>query len=89
MSITQNEKQEVIAKYQRAEGDTGSPEVQCAILTTRVQNLTMHLKSSKKDFSARRSLLRMVRDRKRLLSYLKGVDESRYLNLIQSLGIRK
>lgn len=89
MSITQERKTALIAEYATATGDTGSPEVQVAILTERIRNLTDHLKDHKKDFHSRRGLLIMVGQRRRLLDYLKGKNAARYDALIQRLGIRK
>lgn len=89
MSITAEQKQEVIKKFETTKGDTGSPEVQVAILTTRITNLTDHFKSHKKDNHSRRGLLVMVNKRRSLLDYLKKTDEQRYLKLIQALGLRK
>ncbi len=82
-------KQEVILKHQRHEGDTGSPEVQVAILTKRINDLTGHLKMHKKDHHSRRGLLKMVGARRGLLNYLKKMDIERYRALIAELGIRK
>ncbi|AXU17845.1 30S ribosomal protein S15 [Novosphingobium sp. THN1] len=89
MSITAEKKQEVIAAHARAEGDTGSPEVQVAILTSRIQTLTEHFKSNHKDNHSRRGLLMMVNKRRSLLDYLKKKDVGRYNDLIQKLGLRK
>ncbi len=89
MSITAEKKQEVIATHARAEGDTGSPEVQVAILTSRIQTLTEHFKSNHKDNHSRRGLLMMVNKRRSLLDYLKKKDVGRYNDLIQKLGLRK
>lgn len=89
MSITAERKTEVVSAYATHEGDTGSPEVQVAILTERVLNLTEHLKTHKKDFHSRRGLLIMVGQRRRLLDYLKRKDKSRYDTLIQRLGLRR
>jgi len=89
MSITQERKTEVIGEYQAKEGDTGSPEVQVAILTTRINNLTEHLKTHAKDFHSRRGLLSMVGKRRRLLDYVKSKNEERYKELIGRLGIRR
>lgn len=89
MSITNERKQELIKEYATEEGDTGSPEVQVAILTERVRNLTEHFQSHKKDFHSRRGLLLLVGRRRRLLDYLKSKDEGRYQTLIKKLGIRK
>ena len=82
-------KQEIIAKYAIHEGDTGSPEVQIAILTYRINNLTEHLKSNNKDHHSRRGLLKMVGHRRNLLAYLQKVDIERYRAIIARLGIRK
>lgn len=89
MSITAERKEEVIKEYATHTGDTGSPEVQVAILTERIVNLTEHLKSHKKDFHSRRGLLIMVGQRRRLLDYLKRKEQSRYDTLIQRLGLRR
>lgn len=89
MSITAERKQALIEEYGRQNGDTGSPEVQVAILTERIRNLTDHLGDHRKDHHSRRGLLIMVGQRRRLLDYLKGKDESRYASLIGSLGIRR
>ena len=89
MSITPERKQELITKFATKEGDTGSPEVQVSILTERILNLTEHLKTHKKDFHSRRGLLIMVGQRRRMLDYLKGKEESRYQTLIQRLGLRR
>jgi small subunit ribosomal protein S15 len=89
MSITQERKQEVISQYATQAGDTGSPEVQVAILTERIGNLTEHLKAHKKDFASRRGLLMLVGQRRRLLDYLRRKEESRYQSLIERLGLRK
>ena len=86
MSITQQEKAELIKKYGRGKNDTGSTEVQVAILTTRINNLTEHLKTHKKDFHSRRGLLVMVGQRRRLLDYLNSNSNERYAELIKSLG---
>jgi small subunit ribosomal protein S15 len=88
-SITKERKQGLIADYKRGEGDTGSPEVQIAILTTRVADLTEHLRTHKKDYASRRGLLMMVSRRRGLLDYLKQVDPERYLEIIRRLDIRK
>ncbi len=87
--ITTEKKQEIIAKYARTEGDTGSPEVQVALLTARIQELTEHLKNNHKDHHSRRGLLKMVGQRRGLLAYLKKTDIERYRALIARLGIRK
>tara|TARA_B100000700_G_scaffold54043_1_gene57737 strand:- start:1363 stop:1635 length:273 start_codon:yes stop_codon:yes gene_type:complete len=89
MSITQQEKAKLVKKYGRGENDTGSTEVQVAILTTRINNLTEHLKTHKKDFHSRRGLLVMVGQRRRLLDYLNSNSNERYIGLIKSLGLRR
>ncbi len=89
MSITAERKAQLIKEYATKEGDTGSPEVQVAILTVRINNLTEHFKDHKKDNHSRRGLLKLVSSRRSLLDYLKKVDESRYAKLIASLGIRR
>ena len=89
MSITVERKQELVTQFAQKEGDTGSPEVQVAILSERIKNLTEHLQTHKKDFHSRRGLLIMVGQRRRLLDYLKGKDKGRYEGLIQSLGLRR
>jgi small subunit ribosomal protein S15 len=89
MSITKERRQALIGDYRRAEHDTGSPEVQIAILTSRVGDLTEHLRTHKKDYASRRGLLMMVSRRRRLLDYLKTVDPQRYLDVIRRLDIRK
>jgi len=89
MSITQERKQDVITEYATATGDTGSPEVQVAILTERITSLTEHLKIHKKDFASRRGLLMMVGQRRRLLDYVRRKDQSRYQGLIERLGLRR
>jgi small subunit ribosomal protein S15 len=89
MSITVEEKARVIAEFATKEGDTGSPEVQVAILTSRITTLTEHFKTHKKDNHGRRGLLMMVAQRRKLLDYLKAKDEARYQSLIQRLGIRR
>lgn len=89
MTITRERKTEVIGEFKLGENDTGSPEVQIAILTTRINGLTEHLQSHKKDFAGRRGLLMMVSRRRRLLDYLKKVNPQRYLDAIRRLSIRK
>jgi small subunit ribosomal protein S15 len=89
MSITAERKQEVIRDFAMGDSDTGSPEVQVAILSERIRNLTEHLKVHKKDFHSRRGLLMMVGQRRRLLDYLKGKEESRYTALLERLGLRR
>ena len=87
--LYQDEKQEIIQKFARVNGDTGSPEVQVAIWTTRIKQLTEHFKVHKHDHHSRRGLLKMVSRRRRLLTYLKSKDHDRYKALIGSLGLRK
>lgn len=89
MSITAERKQELIKQYAVKDGDTGSPEVQVAVLSERITNLTDHLKTHAKDFHSRRGLLMMVGQRRRLLDYLKNKDQSRYQGLVKSLGLRR
>lgn len=89
MSITAERKQDVIKEYATGEADTGSPEVQVAILSERIRNLTEHLKAHKKDFHSRRGLLMMVGQRRRLLDYLKRKETSRYERLVERLGLRR
>jgi small subunit ribosomal protein S15 len=89
MSITAERKQAIIADYATHEGDTGSPEVQVAILTDRIVSLTEHLKAHQKDFASRRGLLMMVGQRRRLLDYLRRTHEPRYQKLIERLGLRR
>ncbi|MDY0240667.1 MAG: 30S ribosomal protein S15 [Rhodospirillaceae bacterium] len=89
MSVTAERKQEIIKEFATAESDTGSPEVQVAILSERIRNLTEHFKGHKKDFHSRRGLLVMVGQRRRLLDYLKAKDQARYEALIGRLGLRK
>lgn len=89
MSITAERKQELIKEYATKAGDTGSPEVQVAILSERIRNLTGHLGSHKKDFHSRRGLLMLVGQRRRLLDYVKRNDQARYEGLIQRLGLRR
>ncbi|TIX51463.1 30S ribosomal protein S15 [Alteraurantiacibacter aquimixticola] len=89
MSVTAEKKAEVIKDNAQAKGDTGSPEVQVAILTERIRNLTDHFKDHHKDNHSRRGLLKMVNKRRSLLAYLKKKDLQRYNNLIQKLGLRK
>lgn len=87
--ITKEKKQTIIDEFARAPGDTGSPEVQIAILTARIQELTEHLKEHQKDHHSRRGLFKMVGQRRGLLAYLKKTDIERYRSLIERLGIRK
>lgn len=89
MSITAERKRELIEEYAREPGDTGSPEVQIAVLTERINNLTEHFKTHKKDNHSRRGLLKMVSQRRRLLDYIKNKDAERYRALIKRLGIRR
>ena len=89
MSIAPERKQALITEYGAKEGDTGSPEVQVAILSERIRNLTGHLSTHKKDFHSRRGLLVMVGQRRRLLDYLKRKNEGRYKELIERLGLRR
>ncbi len=89
MSITAEKKKEVIESNATKKGDTGSPEVQVAILTERINNLSAHMQANKKDFSSRRGLLKLVANRRSLLDYLKKKDEKRYQSLIEKLGIRR
>ncbi len=89
MSMTKAQKQALITKYARKKGDTGSPEVQVAILTQRINDLTSHFDKNKKDHHSRRGLLMMVGNRRSLLSYLKKIDAGRYEKIIAELGLRK
>ena len=87
--ISKEKKQAIIAEYGRSEGDTGSPEIQVAILTARIKELTEHLKINQKDHHSRRGLLKMVGQRRNMLAYLKKADIERYRALIARLGLRK
>ena len=89
MSITQERKRDVMQDFATKSDDTGSPEVQVAVLTERIGNLTEHLKAHKKDFASRRGLLMMVGRRRRLLDYLRRKEQSRYQTLIERLGLRR
>lgn len=89
MSVADIKKSEVVAQFARAANDTGSPEVQVALLTARINELTGHFKIHAKDHHSRRGLLRMVSRRRKLLDYLKGKDADRYRALIEKLGLRK
>lgn len=89
MSITPERKDQLIKEFAASEGDTGSPEVQIAILSERIRNLTEHLKEHKKDFHSRRGLLVMVGQRRRMLDYVKRKNVARYESLISRLGLRK
>ena len=87
--ITKEKKQEIMREYARTEGDTGSPEVQVAVLTARIRELTDHMKKNPNDFHSNRGLLKMVGARRRLLAYLRKKDIERYRALIEKLGLRK
>ncbi len=89
MAVTTDQKAQVVRDFQRAAGDTGSPEVQVALLTARINDLTDHFKAHVKDHHSRRGLLRMVSRRRKLLDYLKGSSVDRYRMLIERLGLRK
>ena len=89
MAMVQDKKTELVQKFRRHESDTGSPEVQVALLSERITYLTEHFKTHKKDHHSRRGLLKLVGQRRRLLDYLRTVDQSRYKTLIDQLGIRK
>lgn len=89
MAITKDKKAELVQEFQREAGDSGSPDVQIAILTSRIQHLTAHMQKNKKDFSTRRGLLGMVSRRRRLLDYVRKHDADRYLDLLERLNIRK
>lgn len=89
MSLSKVEKQAIIEEYRRAENDTGSPEVQVALLTTRISQLTEHLKEHKHDEHSRRGLIRMVGQRRRHLTYLSNEDPDRYKEIIKRLGLRR
>lgn len=89
MAISKERKNEIINKFARHEGDTGSPEVQVAILTERINDLTEHLKTHKKDHHSRRGLFLMIGQRRGLLNYLMGQDIERYRDLIKKLGLRR
>ena len=87
--IAKEKKQAIIAEYGRTPNDTGSPEVQIAVLTARIQELTEHLKANPKDHHSRRGMLKMIGQRRGLLSYLENIDIERYRSLIERLGLRK
>ncbi len=87
--LTKEVKQEIVKKYQRFDGDTGSPEVQIALLTEKINVLTKHMQAHKKDFHSNRGLLMMVGKRRSLLEYLKSLDVNRYRDLVKALGLRK
>ena len=89
MAITKERKAELISQFRRAEHDSGSPEVQIALLTARINELTEHMRAHKKDFSSRRGLLKLVSQRADLLKYLRQTDRDRYLSVIGKLGLRK
>lgn len=89
MSLLNKSKQEIIAEFQLAKNDTGCPEVQCAVLTAQIDNLTEHMKAHRKDFSSKRGLLTLVGKRRRMLDHLKKEDSKRYEALIKKLDIRK
>jgi small subunit ribosomal protein S15 len=89
MAITKEKKAELVKEFQREAGDSGSPDVQIAILTNRIQHLTAHMQKNKKDYSTRRGLLGMVSRRRRLLDYVRKHDADRYLDLLERLNIRK
>ena len=89
MSVTTERKQEVISQYRAHDGDTGSPDVQVAVLSERIVNLTEHFKTHVKDNHSRRGLIKMVSQRRRLLDYIKATDQTRYEALIQRLGLRR
>jgi small subunit ribosomal protein S15 len=89
MSLTAEQKANIVAEYKRSEGDTGSPEVQVALLTTRINQLQDHFKANKQDHHSRRGLIRMVNQRRKLLDYLKRKDLERYNALIGKLGLRR
>jgi small subunit ribosomal protein S15 len=89
MAITTEQKAQLVGSYQRASGDTGSPEVQIALLTARINELTEHFKTHIKDFHSRRGLLRLVSRRRKLLDYLKRSDSDSYRKLLERLGLRK
>lgn len=89
MSITKERKTELIGEFRRSDSDTGSPEVQIAVLTHRIEKLTEHLKTHSKDHASRRGLLMLVSRRRRLLDYLKNIEPERYRTIIQQLSIRK
>jgi len=89
MSLSGEQKEQVVTEYRQSETDTGSPEVQVALLTTRINTLQDHFKNNKKDHHSRRGLLRMVNRRRKLLDYLKSKDLARYSDLISRLGLRR
>ncbi len=86
--LSKEQKEDIIKRFQRHEGDTGSPEVQIALLTFRINSLTEHLKNYKKDFASRRGLFKLVGERRRLLNYLKETDKERYQRVVKELNLR-
>ena len=89
MTLTKERKRDLIGNFRRSDNETGSPEVQISVLTTRINELTEHMRTHKKDYASRQGLLMMVSRRRRLLDYLKRIDPQRYLDIIQRLNIRK
>ena len=89
MALSNQDKRDIVAKYAKGEGDTGSAEVQVALLTARIKYLTEHFKTHKKDHASRRGLLRLVGQRRKLLKYIRNDDQQRYQDLIKSLGLRR
>ena len=89
MALTKEQKENIIEKYKLQDGDTGSPEVQIALISERLNGLNVHFQSHKKDHHSRRGLLKLVSQRRTLLKYLKGVDRARYEKLIKQVGLRK
>ncbi|PAV26821.1 SSU ribosomal protein S15P [Tamilnaduibacter salinus] len=89
MALSAQEKSEIVQKYQQTDGDTGSPEVQVALLSANINKLQSHFKTNKQDHHSRRGLIRMVNQRRKLLDYLKRKNADRYLDLIRSLGLRR
>ena len=87
--LTNTDREQIIAQYQRGENDTGSPEVQVALLSARINDLQSHFKAHKHDHHSRRGLIRMVNQRRKLLDYLKGKDSTRYTDVIAALGLRR
>lgn len=89
MTMSAQDKQKIVEEYRRSDNDTGSPEVQVALMTARIVELTEHFKEHKKDHHSRQGLIRLVNSRRKLLDYLKGKDADRYRDLIQKLGLRR
>ena len=89
MTVSVEQKAEIVKQHQKSEGDTGSPEVQIALLTARINDLNDHFKIHKKDHHSRRGMLRMVSSRRSLLNYIKGKDANRYTQLLEKLGLRR